>query len=87
MSFDATNPEHHQHFSEQVFYAFERDWLGNAMQQSIAKEGRSLTRKQEQDIRKKAEKGFGEWIAAIWQDGHDTALLHGQSKNPHKENQ
>ena len=22
-----------------------------------------------------------------WQDGHDTALLHGQSKNPHKENQ
>ena len=22
-----------------------------------------------------------------WQDGHDTALLHGQSQNPYKENQ
>ena len=26
-------------------------------------------------------------LAQAWQDGHDTALLHGQSTNPHKENQ
>lgn len=85
MSFDATNPEHHDHFTELVFRAFENNWLGNAMQQSMAKEGRSITRKQEQNIRKKAEQNFREWLAATWQDGHDTALMQGQSENPYEQ--
>ena len=26
-------------------------------------------------------------IASFWQDGHDTALINGQTKNPHKKYQ
>ena len=70
MSFDATNPEHHNHFTQLVLKAFTNEWLGNAMQQSQAKEGRPLTTNQEQEIRDLAEQQFYEWLAEIYDNGY-----------------
>lgn len=83
MSFDATNPEHHKHFTQVVLKALTDSWLGNAWTHKMSTEGRRINDREEQNIRDRAKQELSDWMAQIWQDGHDTALINGQSQNPH----
>src|SRR5690625_3044935 len=60
-------PEHAQHMI--------RTW------QKLGDQGKSEIRQEAQYILEALD--LHALLAQAWQDGHDTALLHGQSKNPH----
>ena len=51
----------------------------------MSTEGRRFNDREEQNIRDRAKQELSDWMAQIWQDGHDTALINGQTKNPYEQ--